>query len=115
MTYHIQNGKISHRYEDFKVDREVHSGADSTTTLGCHIDRRYKSKDPRNDGKYFYRIYLNIRNEDGEGKVFVKGVPREAIEFVNKPYTSDEHMKSAFRHHIGIPHNIFPTEWMDIK
>jgi hypothetical protein len=41
----------------------------------------------------------------------VKGVPRRAISFVDKPYTTDVHLKHAFRHEIGIPDEIFPERW----
>jgi hypothetical protein len=38
-------------------------------------------------------------------------VPRSALKFFNKPYTSDIHLSSAFRHPIGIPDDIFPVKW----
>ena len=41
-------------------------------------------------------------------------VPREAICFMNKPYTSDQHIESAFRHTIHIPDDMFPRKWMDL-
>jgi hypothetical protein len=43
----------------------------------------------------------------------VHGVPREAIQFTDKPYSSDQFLKHAFRHEIGIPNDQFPTHWMD--
>ena len=115
LGYNVKSGKRKHRWEDYKVHRG-HSGADDTTTLECHIDQRYKSNDARNeDGSmYVYRIYIKGRSREGEVTVFVDGLPREAIEFVNKPYTSDQHIETAFRHHISIPDDMFPSQWMDL-
>jgi hypothetical protein len=44
----------------------------------------------------------------------VMGVPREAIYFSNKPYTTDQHLQYAFRHEMGLPEGTFPPAWMDI-
>ncbi|CAB9501525.1 Guanylate cyclase [Seminavis robusta] len=40
-------------------------------------------------------------------------VPRMAMRFTDRPYTSDMFLKEAFRHHIGIPDSMFPLEWMN--
>mmetsp|Transcript_30553 Transcript_30553/g.62329 ORF Transcript_30553/g.62329 Transcript_30553/m.62329 type:complete len:487 (-) Transcript_30553:242-1702(-) len=39
--------------------------------------------------------------------------PRESIQFFSFPYTSDQHLPHAFRHHIGIRDEIFPSHWKD--
>lgn len=39
--------------------------------------------------------------------------PRDALEFVDSPYESDQHLKHSFRHEISIPHEMFPSAWMD--
>jgi hypothetical protein len=49
----------------------------------------------------------------------VTDVPRNAIEFIDKIYTTDQHLPSAFRHHIGMIGEdeddvIFPHQWMDL-
>merc|ERR1712032_856471 len=41
----------------------------------------------------------------------VSNVPREAIKFADKPYTTDLHMIGAFRQPIGIPDDIMPDAW----
>ena len=46
--------------------------------------------------------------------VLVGNIPREFINFVDKPYSGDEYMESAFRHEIQIPDDIFPRNWMDL-
>jgi hypothetical protein len=42
----------------------------------------------------------------------VTQVPRKAIQFNDKLYTTDQHLESAFRHPIGL--EVFPSEWMDL-
>uniref|UniRef100_A0A7S2RNB5 Uncharacterized protein n=1 Tax=Eucampia antarctica TaxID=49252 RepID=A0A7S2RNB5_9STRA len=41
-------------------------------------------------------------------------MPRYAIQFVNRPYSSHQYFKGAFRHEIEIPNDIFPTAWLDL-
>jgi hypothetical protein len=40
-------------------------------------------------------------------------VPRHAIRFVDKPYTSDQHLKGAFRHPIAFPDKLIPDQWSE--
>jgi hypothetical protein len=45
----------------------------------------------------------------------VSNVPRDAIQFSDKLYTTDQHIETAFRHHIGLVGNdLFPPQWMDL-
>jgi SET domain len=44
----------------------------------------------------------------------VTHVPRRAIRFTDRTYSSDQHLTGAFRHEIAIPDNIFPKEWHDL-
>jgi hypothetical protein len=44
--------------------------------------------------------------------VIVTQVPRRAIRFSDKLYTTDQHLPKAFRHSIGL--DVFPREWMDL-
>jgi hypothetical protein len=41
----------------------------------------------------------------------VTHVPRHAIRFSDKLYTSDQHLEGAFRHEIGLPDGLFPDHW----
>ena len=41
-------------------------------------------------------------------------VPREAIEFIYRPYRGDQFIENAFRHEIHIPDIIFPLKWKDL-
>jgi SET domain len=38
-------------------------------------------------------------------------VPRRALRFIDRPYTTDLHLKEAFRYPIGIPDELFPSAW----
>jgi len=64
---------------------------------------------------------VQIRNRFGlqdeqrlpKGRVHVvTHVPRHAIRFSNKLYTTDPHLEGSFRHEIGLPY--FPPQWMDL-
>ena len=80
------------------------------------IDRR--TGEQLNGGKKFYTAIIqnrpglaeNERIPTGE-KHIVTGIPREAFRFVDRPYSSDEHLEDAFRHHIGL--DVFPETWLD--
>lgn len=50
-----------------------------------------------------------------ERRHIVEYVPRVAIRFVDKPYTTDPHLPNAFRHWIGLPPGVFPEAWMDLE
>jgi SET domain len=41
-------------------------------------------------------------------------VPRSAIRFFDRPYTTDLHLVTAFRHYIGIPDELFPNQWKNM-
>jgi hypothetical protein len=45
----------------------------------------------------------------------VKDIPRQAFHFVDSPYTSDIFLANAFRHHIGIPDELFPQAWRNLR
>jgi SET domain len=62
------------------------------------------------DGTVTYTV--EVTNTKGK-KVIREGVPRDLIAMVDAPYTTDWHMRSAFRHYIGIPDEMVPEAWMD--
>jgi hypothetical protein len=45
--------------------------------------------------------------------VLRRRVPRRAISFIDAPFTTDMHLKHAFRHDIQIPNTLFPPAWKD--
>ena len=76
----------------------------------CFILERYEDGDTS-----FYQVQINYLTSVGRPKALVReAVPREAIQFIDKPYTSDILLRGAFRHHIGLPESITPKEWIDI-
>ena len=61
--------------------------------------------------------YPGIRKEERipKGEIHVvESIPRNAIRFVDKMYSTDMHLDNAFRHEIQIPDDIFPQQWMDL-
>ena len=78
----------------------------------CDVVERIAKLD-KETGKDVY--YYNARIENKEGaSLIVEGMPRDAIEIVNKSYTSDQHLPNGFRHPIHIPDEIFPIKWKDL-
>jgi len=62
------------------------------------------------------RFGLNKEERIPKGqKHIVTHVPRHAIRFTDKIYSSDQHLPNAFRHAIGIPDEIFPEQWKNVK
>ena len=78
--------------------------------LLCEIvDRQHQP-----DGSYWYQVkYQNDKDSD---EVWTESdwIVREAIKFVNQPYTNDIFIKDAFRQPIGIPDDIFPDSWRGV-
>jgi hypothetical protein len=71
----------------------------------------------RDDASSLYTV--KMRNRQGLWKIpkmhLVSKVPRQAIRFSDKLYTTDQHLPQSFRHWIGIPEEIFPDKWRDKK
>ena len=67
------------------------------------------------DGEGYYQVTaLADDYEESKIQMIVTDVPRHAIEFIYRPYESDQHLKGAFRHVISIPDEIFPEKWMNL-
>jgi hypothetical protein len=81
-------------------------------TRACNIINRYESFDQLgNETEVFYDAKL--RTEDNI-EFMLRRIPRRAIEFVNREYTSDQHLIQGFRHSIYIPDEIFPDKWKNL-
>ena len=78
-----------------------------SSSFKCNVMKR------GNGGFYEVKVQADDFEESNVEKIVVN-VPRHAIEFVYKPYKSDHHLKNTFRHHISLPNEIFPSQWMDI-
>jgi len=44
----------------------------------------------------------------------VKDLPRHAIEIVDRPYTSNQYLRDAFRHEAHLPDEMIPDNWRDL-
>ena len=42
---------------------------------------------------------------------FLTDYPLSSISLFQRPYKSDQHLPNAFRHHIGLPDDLFPEQW----
>jgi hypothetical protein len=62
-----------------------------------------------NDGLITYTV--EVFDEKDEKNYIHSGVPREMIAMVDAPYTTDWHLRSSFRHYIGLPDDMFPDAW----
>jgi len=83
-----------------------------TNSRPCEVVQRITKVDAET-GKDVYYYNARIENKKGAALV-VEGIPRDAIEIVNKSYTSDQHLRNGFRHPIHIPDEIFPVEWKNL-
>jgi len=70
------------------------------------------------------KIYFNNNNflftvgifpdENSPPLVFTE-YPGSSIKFSSKIYSSDQHLPNAFRHPIGFPDDLFPTQWKNLR
>lgn len=83
------------------------------------LDRHPVAATSTMEGEFLYTV--RIFNRPGlapleripKGRPYiVTGVPRYAIEFSDKLYTTDQHLVTAFRKEIGL--QVFPRQWMDL-
>lgn len=52
-----------------------------------------------------------VTDEDKIETVKFPNIPREGIRFFDKPYTSNIHWSSSFRHDMKVPEELFPVAW----
>ena len=90
----------------------------------CMVLRRENSALTHQRKKEGTRFVVQIRNRPNlppdavipPGRVhIVTRVPRHAIRFSDKIYTTDPHLPTAFRHEIHLPDNVFPKAWRDME
>ena len=58
-----------------------------------------------------FRVQYFLESEDNEQYFVYNGMPLYALTFRDKEYTSDFHLRNAFRHEIGLPPGVFPDAW----
>ena len=83
----------------------------------CAILGRHAGDERYNEPLYAVQIHNSFGLKGDErvpkGKVHVvTHVPRIAIRFSDKLYTTDPHLRDTFRHEIGLAS--FPPQWMDL-
>ncbi|CAJ1933583.1 unnamed protein product [Cylindrotheca closterium] len=83
----------------------------------CEIKERKKDT----KGQDIYSVRLVTEKYDRWDTEFespqvldIDGVPRSAIRFFDAPFTTDLHLRGAFRLPIGIPEAIMPAEWKNV-
>lgn len=77
------------------------------------IDRHELESDHETKKEYEYTV--SIPHDGGRKVGFVFNVPQSFIKYIDEPYTSHIHSIEGFRHYIGIPDDIFPQTWRDLK
>jgi SET domain len=69
-----------------------------------------------NDTIYYTAVIRKPgETEDEENHVLLENVPRLALRFTDAPYSTDMFLYNAFRHEIGIPDDIFPEAWRNLR
>lgn len=82
----------------------------------CKVLQRFERDDVDEHDVYSVQIF-NKPQQHAESKVetfekvVVVNVPRQAIVFVDKLYSTDHYLESAFRHTIDFPDEFWPMEW----
>jgi SET domain len=71
--------------------------------------RRYD----RNAMTFVYDVSVDTENEDGVylHTLELNDVPRNALAFVDVPYSTDIHQRGVFRHELGIPDEMLSDAW----
>jgi hypothetical protein len=105
-------------YHDYWIEPKSNGHARSWTgaesMVFCHVIERTKGT----HGDDVYTVMLSFDGYEPydptvslDDQYVDYKVPRRAIRFFDKPYQSDEHARSAFRHSIGLPPELFPAQW----
>ena len=91
-----------------KTDRTLTSG----NLFDCNLVDMEEVSAPDGATSWNYTIQWQGKSET----TLVKHVPHEALVFMDRPGTSDQHVAQSFRHYIGIPDEIFPQgPWRNIQ
>ncbi|GKY90557.1 hypothetical protein MPSEU_000029400 [Mayamaea pseudoterrestris] len=82
----------------------------------CDNLRAWQDED---DGSWVYSVVLWYESKvDGrpiENIATIPDVPAEAFYWYDLPYSSDIFLPNAFRHAMGIPGELFPSAWRNLK
>ena len=70
------------------------------------------------DNGFHYSVVMFEEDEEDNSQLVnhrVDGIPRQGINFHDRPYTSDFLQHGVFRHDIRIPDHMFPPAWRNLK
>jgi hypothetical protein len=59
--------------------------------------------------------YTAVLDRDDDPPCVVTGIPRSAIRYFDKQYSSDLCLRTVFRHELGLPDSMVPPAWRDIE
>jgi hypothetical protein len=101
--------------ETLRFDWSFHPSLreDGDSAYRCDVVSRETTK--ASDNSYgditTYTVALISGDKDS---LVIPRIPRAAIQFADKRYTSDLFLRTAFRHAIGIPDHMVPAAWRDL-
>ena len=84
----------------------------------CKILKRAEQKISNKKTIHFYTVVMKNRpgkNDNIPKNHIVTHVPREAIRFKDKWYSTDQFLDGVFRHSIGALDDIWPKKWLDLQ
>jgi hypothetical protein len=61
-----------------------------------------------------YTVRVTEDEDESDDETYFVSVPRDAIEFFDRPYTTDLFLRKAFRHEIHLPNEMVSREWRDL-
>mmetsp|Transcript_37958 Transcript_37958/g.92400 ORF Transcript_37958/g.92400 Transcript_37958/m.92400 type:complete len:765 (-) Transcript_37958:102-2396(-) len=97
--------------------RNILTEADLEWELGDHgtpCEIKSRSVDQKTGAELYsatIRYIYHHKNGDKEVTKDIENVPRSAIKFIDRQYSTDLHLPQAFRHFVGIPDDIMPDQW----
>lgn len=108
--------KISNSMSAKSLTSEAAEDLWAITTVGypCRVIER-----EGDDGTFCYRVEYTLEKEEpfdpDEVEWYTSNwIVREAMRFVDVPYTNDLFLDNVFRHPIGLPDELFPEAWRGV-
>ena len=94
-------------------------GGDAAYIRPCRVlERKYVGSGDDETDEYLYTVLLDTDESESDEEMtdrLLFDVPRRGMKFIDLPYQSDQNLKAAFRHEIGLPNHIWPEKWKDLK
>jgi hypothetical protein len=121
--------RYSDRSEEERVAAQNDQSKDSITSFRWHLTKglydlknirpcRVLKRTEDKSGRSVYAVRMLNRPGLNAGEIIPKDelhivthIPRPAIRFSDKAGTTDQHLKNAFRHEIGLPEDLIPAAW----